>query len=71
MAPPLLSDAELVAACLAGDMASWDTLLDRYHGFIFALILRMGISTPDTEDLFQNVCLRLYQNLGTLRDVDR
>ena len=71
MAPPLLSDAELVAACLAGDRASWDTLLDRYHGFIFALILRMGVSTPDAEDLFQNVCLRLYQNLGTLRDVDR
>ena len=71
MAPALLSDAELVAACLSGDMPSWDQLITRYSRFIYALTLRMGLSGADVDDVFQNVCVRLYQNLDGLRDVAR
>lgn len=67
----LRSDTELVAACLAGDLPAWDALIARYQGFLFFLALRMGLSRPDAEDVFQNVCLSLYQNLHTLRDVER
>jgi RNA polymerase sigma factor (sigma-70 family) len=61
----------LVAACLAGDSASWDALIARYQGFIYALALRMGLSAPDADDVFQNVCLSLFQHLGELRDANR
>src|SRR5579872_544818 len=71
MASSLLSDAELIVACLAGDMLSWDKLITRYSGFIYALILRTGLANADADDVFQNVCVRLYQNLDQLRHTDR
>lgn len=66
-----LPDAELVAGCLAGDNAAWDTLIARYQGFIFTLALRHGLSHADADDLFQDVCLKLYRHLGELREVRR
>lgn len=71
MASALTTDVELIAACLSGDLTAWDLLITRYSGLIYALTLRMGLSRTDAEDVFQNVSLRLYQNLSTLRDVDR
>lgn len=71
MASSLKTDAELISACLAGDLHPWDQLIARYSGFIYALALRSGLSHADAEDVFQNVCLSLYQNLGSLRNVDR
>jgi len=65
------SDAELVAAHLAGDAAAWDSLLERYEGFLFRLVLRMGLSGADADDAFQNVCLKLYLHLEDLRDVEK
>lgn len=66
-----LSDKELIAACLAGDMPGWDEMIARYSRFIYALVLRMGLSSNDADDVFQNVCVRLYQNLAGLRDAER
>lgn len=68
---PLQSDTDLIAACLSGNLASWDALIARYQGFIFGLGLRLGLSRTDAEDVFQNVCVSLYQNLSTLRDSTR
>jgi RNA polymerase sigma factor (sigma-70 family) len=64
-------DTELIAACLSGNARSWDALIERYEGFIYTLAIRMGLTAADAEDVFQNVCLRLYQNLGSLRDATR
>jgi len=68
---PLVSDPALIAACLNGDLPSWDALIDRYQGFIYTLTLRMGVSAPDADDIFQNVCVSLFQHLGDLRDTSR
>ena len=68
---PLLSDPALIAACLEGDYPSWDALIERYQGFVYTLTLRMGVSGPDADDVFQNVCISLFQNLRELRDADR
>lgn len=65
------ADSALVSGCLKGDMSAWNTLISRYQGFIFGAALRLGLSTPDAEDVFQNVCVKLYQHLGELRDVQR
>src|SRR5579859_1246512 len=67
-APP---DSHLIAACLAGDARCWDLLIARYQGLIYTLARRMGMSSADADDVFQNVCLRLYQHLADLRDAGR
>jgi RNA polymerase sigma factor (sigma-70 family) len=66
---PLASDDDLVTACLRGDKQAWDALIERYQGFIFSIALRRGLSRPDAEDVFQNVCIKLYEHLTDLRDV--
>ena len=68
---PPISDAALIAACLEGDLPSWDALIARYQSFIYTLTFRLGVSSPDAEDIFQNVCIRLFQHLGELRDASR
>jgi len=64
-------DAELVSACLSGDKASWSALVLRYQGLVLAIGIRMGLSTSDAEDVFQDVCVKLYENLGSLRNAER
>jgi len=64
-------DSQLIAACIAGDASGWDRLITRYQGLIYTLARRMGMSSADADDVFQNVCLRLYQHLADLRDTRR
>jgi RNA polymerase sigma factor (sigma-70 family) len=65
------SDAQLIEAHLAGDAAAWEALFDRYEKFLYRLVLRAGLSRADTEDIFQNVCLKLYLHLEDVREVQR
>lgn len=65
------TDAELIAACLSGSAPAWDTLIDRYESLLFTVAICMGLSRPDAEDVFQNVCLLLLDHLGELRDTTR
>lgn len=58
------SDEELVAACLAGDDRSWAELIPRYGGYIYAIATRaFGLGTGAAEEVFQDVCVRLYEGL--------
>jgi RNA polymerase sigma factor (sigma-70 family) len=66
-----LSDPELIAACLDGDASAWDALLQRYEGLIYSVLVRAGLSGADADDLFQDVCLILYNHLDDLRDSSR
>jgi RNA polymerase sigma factor (sigma-70 family) len=65
------SDARLVAECQAGSEVAWDALLDRYEGFICAVALRLGAAAADVDDIYQEVCLKLFRHLGDLRQSDR
>ena len=67
----LTSDPKLISACLSGEEAAWDALIDRYAALIFAVSLRMGVSQADTEDIFQDVCLILFSHLADVRDTAR
>jgi RNA polymerase sigma-70 factor (ECF subfamily) len=65
------SDAELVARCAAGDERAWSTLVERYSRYVHAIVHQaFGLRGHDAEDAFQDVFLRVYERLGTLRDVD-
>ncbi len=63
------SDDALAAACLRGDKRAWEALIDRYQGFILSISIRRGLTRSDAEDVFQNVCVKLYEHLADLRDV--
>lgn len=62
-------DAELVAGCRAGDAQAWAALVERYARYVYA-IAHQGyrLRGSDAEDAFQEVFLRVYERLGSLRD---
>lgn len=59
---------DLLIKCLAGEKAAWDEFVDRYAAVIFAAVRRvLGKRGPaggeaETEDLVQDVFLRLVKN---------
>lgn len=59
------TDADIVAACLRGDERAWDALIDRYAAYIYAVGIRaFGLSPQAAEEVFQDVCIRLYDGLA-------
>ena len=67
---PEWSNTRIVAQCLAGDERAWSALLDRYKNLIYAIPLRYGAPHQDAADIFQAVCLDLYNELPRLRDAE-
>ena len=64
-------DRDLIAACLSGEQAAWDALIRRYQRLIYSIPLKSRLSPDDAADVFQSVCLKLYEKLATLREHDK
>jgi len=64
------SDRELVEACLEGDQGAWDELIHRYKALIYSVALRFGATAEDAADIFQQVCIELFNDLPRLRNRD-
>lgn len=62
------ADEQLLAACLRGDPAAWDSLVDRYAALIYSIPLKYGFREADAADVFQSVCVTLLEKLGTVRE---
>jgi RNA polymerase sigma factor (sigma-70 family) len=62
------SVAALVARAAGSDQAAWDELVDRYAPLVWSICVRYQLSRQDTEDVGQNVWLRLVEQLGNLRE---
>lgn len=65
------SDAELVAACRAGNENAWNALVGRYERLVYTVPFRFGLTPAEVEDVFQAVWLLLLKHLPTLRQPDR
>jgi len=66
-----VSDAELVSACRAGDPDAWNALVERFSRYVSAIATQaFRLSEHDAEDVFQNVFLRVYERLDSLRSDD-
>jgi RNA polymerase sigma factor (sigma-70 family) len=63
----LASDDELLAACLHGEQAAWEALIDRYAALIYSIPLKYGLPQADAADVFQSVCITLFEKLDTVR----
>ena len=62
-------DAALVTACLAGEQAAWDELVERFSRYVLAIATQaFRLPAQDAEDVFQDVFLRIYDRLDTLRE---
>jgi RNA polymerase sigma factor (sigma-70 family) len=61
------SDEALLDACLRGEQTAWDLLVDRYAALIYSVPLRFGFGEADAADVFQAVCVTLFENLGNIR----
>lgn len=66
-----LRDSALVAACLAGEQAAWNELVERFSRYVFAIATQaFRLTETDAEDVFQDVFARVYERLDTLRDAE-
>jgi len=65
------SNQELFFACLQGEDAAWGLLVARYQAFIMRIAQSsFGLCDADAEDIFQNVCLKLWLYMGQIREPD-
>jgi RNA polymerase sigma-70 factor (ECF subfamily) len=61
------TEAELIAAVLKGDPASFEPLVQRYSPRVFATARRYARRDSEVEDIVQEVWLKAYQKLGGFR----
>lgn len=60
-------DAQLVQQCLRGDGPAWEELVRRHTRRVFNLCYRFTGNATESEDLSQDVFLRIYKTLGSYR----
>jgi len=61
------TDAELIAAVLKGDAASFEPLVQKYSPRVFATARRYARRESEVEDIVQEVWLKSYQKLSSFR----
>ena len=61
------SDAELIAAVLRGDAASFEPLVQKYSPRIFATARRYACKESEVEDIAQEIWLKAYSKLASFR----
>ncbi len=61
-------DAQLVQQCLRGDGTAWEELVRRHHRRIYSICYRFTGNRTESEDLSQEVFLRVYRTLGSYRE---
>jgi len=63
-------DGQIIRECLDGDSASFGLLVDKYKASIYALAYSRLHNFHDAEDIAQEVFLKAYKNLHSLRRWD-
>jgi RNA polymerase sigma-70 factor (ECF subfamily) len=61
------TDAELIAAVLKGDTASFEPLVQRHSPRIFATVRRYARRESEIEDIAQEIWLKSFQKLASFR----
>jgi len=65
------TDAELIQECLDGNSEAWEILVHRYTRLIYSIPFKWGLQRDDAMEIFQSVWLDCFQELHSLRDIDR
>jgi RNA polymerase sigma factor (sigma-70 family) len=64
------SDAALVEGCLRGDQQAWEALIDKYKRLIFSVPFKYGATPEDAADVFQAVCIEVFNSLSQLKNAE-
>ena len=65
------AESELVVAACHGDKEALQRLLQTNWGWLKALVYSVLGGAQDLDDVMQEICLRVIQNIRTLREPDR
>jgi RNA polymerase sigma-70 factor, ECF subfamily len=66
--PPMeRTEAELIAAAVKGDPASFEPLIQQYSPRVFATARRYARLEREVEDIVQEVWIKAFQKLGSFR----
>lgn len=60
----MYSDEELVERFIGGETDSFPMLVERYEGRVYSIVYGIMGSRDETEDLSQEVFIKVYENLG-------
>jgi RNA polymerase sigma-70 factor (ECF subfamily) len=61
------SDAALIEETLMGNLRAFDSLMERYERLVYKVALSYGGERQNALDITQNVFLKAYENLASLR----
>lgn len=61
------TEAELIAASLKGDVASFEPLVEKYSPRVFATARRYARRESEIEDIVQEVWVKAFQKLASFR----
>ncbi|HQZ16582.1 MAG TPA: RNA polymerase sigma factor [Vicinamibacteria bacterium] len=61
---PRPEDVQMVAHCLEGDGAAWETLVAKHRRRVFNIAYKFTGRHDRAEDLSQEIFLRVFKNLG-------
>ena len=64
-------DGYIVHECINGDKSAFALLVDKYKAAIFAIAYNKLLNFQDAEDVTQEVFIKAYQKLNTLKNYDR
>ena len=67
VAPMERTEAELIAAAVNGDAASFEPLVQKYSPRVFATARRYARLEREVEDIAQEVWVKAFQKLGSFR----
>jgi RNA polymerase sigma-70 factor (ECF subfamily) len=62
-----MNDVQLVLACQQRDQGAFECLVERYQSTIFSLLYKLAPEWQDASDLVQEVFIRLWSGIRTLR----
>ena len=63
-------DSTLVARCLRGDETAWEDLVRLHTRRVYGLCFRFTGSAPESQDLTQEVFLRVFRTVRTFRSAE-
>ena len=61
------TEADLIAAVLKGDAASFEPLVQRYSPRLFGMARRYARRESEVEDIVQDIWLKAFEKLGSYR----
>jgi RNA polymerase sigma factor (sigma-70 family) len=64
---PAWTDEDLVEECLRGNEEAWSSVVDKYKHLVYSAPFKYRMSQQDAGDIFQEVWVDLYRELGNLR----